>query len=113
MVAIAILDDYQQVALQMADWSRLQENHRITVFSEPFADEMPQPSGGPTWLPDARANTVSRGLIERLPTFAAIDIAAAAKERDGCGPSPGHPTAEPYGVDAVARGIFTQNPRPC
>ena len=30
MVAIAVLDDYQNVALRMADWTRLRENHRVT-----------------------------------------------------------------------------------
>ena len=38
MVAIAILDDYQNVALSMADWSRLQQAHRIVVFNEHLAD---------------------------------------------------------------------------
>jgi phosphoglycerate dehydrogenase-like enzyme len=38
MVAIAILDDYQNVALSMADWSRLQQAHRIVVFNERLAD---------------------------------------------------------------------------
>jgi phosphoglycerate dehydrogenase-like enzyme len=38
MVAIAILDDYQNVALSMADWSRLQRSHRVVVFSERLAD---------------------------------------------------------------------------
>lgn len=39
MAAIAILDDYQKVALAYADWSRLQKTHRIHVFDRPFADE--------------------------------------------------------------------------
>ena len=38
MVAIAILDDYQGAALEMADWSRLRETHEINVFREPFND---------------------------------------------------------------------------
>src|SRR5690606_24114812 len=109
MVAIAILDDYQQVALQMADWSRLQENHRITVFDAPFPDE------------DAAARALvgfdvvclmrertpfPASLIERLPVLrlivtsgpknAAIDVPAAAKQNvTVCGThSPGHATAE-------------------
>ncbi len=35
---IAILDDYQNVALEMADWSALSESAEITVFSDHVAD---------------------------------------------------------------------------
>jgi phosphoglycerate dehydrogenase-like enzyme len=38
MAAIAILDDYQNVALSMADWSRLQQGNRIQVFTERLPD---------------------------------------------------------------------------
>jgi phosphoglycerate dehydrogenase-like enzyme len=38
MVAIAILDDYQNVALSMADWSGLQKNHKIVAFNERLPD---------------------------------------------------------------------------
>ena len=38
MAAIAILDDYQNVSLRMADWSRLQQGNRIHVFTERLAD---------------------------------------------------------------------------
>lgn len=34
---VAILDDYQNVALQLADWSTLQDRIDITVFDKPFA----------------------------------------------------------------------------
>jgi phosphoglycerate dehydrogenase-like enzyme len=34
----AILDDYQNVALQMADWSPLSDKVEVTVFNAPFAD---------------------------------------------------------------------------
>jgi D-3-phosphoglycerate dehydrogenase len=34
----AILDDYQNVALQMADWSPLADKVEVTVFNAPFAD---------------------------------------------------------------------------
>lgn len=33
----AILDDYQNVALKLADWSRVSEKADITVFNKPFA----------------------------------------------------------------------------
>ena len=35
---VAILDDYQNVALKMADWSKLQAGNRIQVFNKPFAN---------------------------------------------------------------------------
>jgi phosphoglycerate dehydrogenase-like enzyme len=38
MVAIAILDDYQNVALGMADWSGLQRDHRIVAFNQRLPD---------------------------------------------------------------------------
>ncbi len=34
----AILDDYQNVALKLADWARLADRVDVTVFDEPFAD---------------------------------------------------------------------------
>jgi phosphoglycerate dehydrogenase-like enzyme len=39
MAAIAILDDYQNVALRMADWSRLQKDNRVVVFTERLPDD--------------------------------------------------------------------------
>jgi phosphoglycerate dehydrogenase-like enzyme len=38
MAAIAILDDYQNVALKMADWSKLQQGHRVVVFNQRLPD---------------------------------------------------------------------------
>ena len=35
---LAILDDYQGVALEMADWSTLPNNIKITVFRDTLAD---------------------------------------------------------------------------
>jgi phosphoglycerate dehydrogenase-like enzyme len=34
---VAILDDYQNVALKLADWSKLKDKIDITVFDKPFA----------------------------------------------------------------------------
>jgi phosphoglycerate dehydrogenase-like enzyme len=36
---IAILDDYQQVAFEFADWSAVREKAAVTVFSDHIADE--------------------------------------------------------------------------
>jgi phosphoglycerate dehydrogenase-like enzyme len=38
MVAIAILDDYQNVALGMADWSGLQKDHKVVAFNQRLPD---------------------------------------------------------------------------
>ncbi|MGH7486287.1 MAG: D-2-hydroxyacid dehydrogenase family protein, partial [bacterium] len=35
----AILDDYQNVALRLADWSRVKKDAEITVFSEPLGSD--------------------------------------------------------------------------
>ena len=37
-ISIAILDDYQNVALKMADWSNVQERASIKVFSDTISD---------------------------------------------------------------------------
>jgi len=39
MIRAAILDDYQNVAKSMADWSPIAKDLEITVFNEPFADQ--------------------------------------------------------------------------
>ena len=54
MVSIAVLDDFQHVALQMADWSPLEGRADVTVFSDHLSD------------PDA--------LIARLAPFDAICV---------------------------------------
>jgi lactate dehydrogenase-like 2-hydroxyacid dehydrogenase len=109
MAAIAILDDYQKVALQLADWSKLQQNHRLSVFHEPFPDESAAASAlvGFDVVCVMRERTpFPRSLIERLPNLrlivtaghrnAAIDVAAASERKilvSGTD-SPGHATAE-------------------
>lgn len=39
MVRAAILDDYQNVAMQFADWSPIAKDVEIKVFNKPFADQ--------------------------------------------------------------------------
>jgi len=90
---LSILDDYQGVALQMADWSRLEGRLEIAVERRPFADEHEAARA----LADSeivvamRERTpFARSLIERLPKLkllittglrnASIDM-AAARER--------------------------------
>ncbi|HRD76567.1 MAG TPA: D-2-hydroxyacid dehydrogenase family protein [Hyphomicrobiaceae bacterium] len=94
MVAIAILDDYQNVALKMADWSRLKDLHRIQVFDKPFASEAEAARAlvGFDCLGIMRERTpMSRSLLANLPNLrlivttgmrnAAIDLAAAAEQK--------------------------------
>jgi phosphoglycerate dehydrogenase-like enzyme len=105
----AILDDYQNVALKLADWSAVAQDLDIAVFSAPMADQRRTLEA----LHDAeivclmRERTpFPRAVIEALPKLklivttgmrnAAIDV-AAAQERGVvvCGTSTAHhPTAE-------------------
>lgn len=54
MIRIAILDDYQGVALQMADWSQLQERAEILVFRDCLSDP--------------------KALVERLKPFQVLSL---------------------------------------
>jgi phosphoglycerate dehydrogenase-like enzyme len=90
MASIALIDDYQNVALHMADWSRLTAAHRITAFNQRI--------GGVDALASALADfdvigimrertPFQRALIEKLPNLkllvttgkrnASIDLEAA------------------------------------
>jgi phosphoglycerate dehydrogenase-like enzyme len=92
MVAIAILDDYQNVALGMADWSRLQQAHRIVVFKERLPDlETAARTLAPFDVVGIMRERTAfpRALFERLPKLrllvttgkrnASVDIAAATE----------------------------------
>ena len=89
-VAVAVLDDYQNAALRLADWSVLDGRAAITVFNDHLAD----PDAVVERLKDfdvlcvMRERTpLPRALLERLPRLklivstgarnAAIDVAAA------------------------------------
>jgi phosphoglycerate dehydrogenase-like enzyme len=92
-INIAILDDYQNVALKLADWSSLQSRARITVFNDHISDpgaliERLKPF---EVLSIMRERTpLPRSIIEQLPNLkliasnarrnASVDV-AAAKER--------------------------------
>jgi D-3-phosphoglycerate dehydrogenase len=109
MVAIAILDDYQRVALGLADWSRLQASHRVTVFNEHLKDIDTAAKALAEFevVGIMRERTpFPRPLFERLPKLkllvttamrnASVDLAAAADHKvTVCGtPAGGHCTAE-------------------
>jgi phosphoglycerate dehydrogenase-like enzyme len=106
---IALLDDYQGVALDCADWSKLRDRSQITVFRDTITD----PDALVKRLEDfeiigiMRERTpFPRALLERLPKLrllvttghrnASVDV-AAAQERGVvvCGtPSSAHAAAE-------------------
>jgi phosphoglycerate dehydrogenase-like enzyme len=109
MPRVAILDDYQGVALRMADWRRLPAGTEVVVFPDHVAD----PGAVAARLAEfdivmaMRERTpFPRALLERLPRLrllvtsgmrnAAIDLAAAAERGIlvcGTGGLP-YPTAE-------------------
>src|SRR5271154_1519637 len=92
MIRIAILDDYQNVALEMADWSPLAGRAEITVFNDHLSnfDDIVERLLPFDVICVMRERTpLSRSLIERLPRLkliastgrrnAAIDGEAAAE----------------------------------
>lgn len=123
---LAILDDYQNVALSMADWDALRPNTQIQTFSDALGSE------------DAVAERLRqfeivvamrertpfrRSLLERLPSLrllvttgmvnASIDLKAAAEQKivvSGTS-SLRHPTAElAWGlILALARNIVRED----
>jgi D-3-phosphoglycerate dehydrogenase len=103
----AILDDYQSVALKMADWSKVASDLDTKVFSEPLggSEETAQALKGFAIICAMRERTpFPRPLIEALPDLQllittgmvnrAIDLdAAKARNVVVCGtPSVGNPT---------------------
>ncbi|HEY7297290.1 MAG TPA: D-2-hydroxyacid dehydrogenase family protein [Xanthobacteraceae bacterium] len=104
----AILDDYQNVALKMADWSKIAADVEVKVFNEHLgdADNVVKALQGYAIICAMRERTAfPRALIEKLPQLkllittgarnASIDAAAAAEHGVVvCGtPSAGSPTS--------------------
>jgi phosphoglycerate dehydrogenase-like enzyme len=87
---VAILDDYQNVALSMADWSEVAARAEITVFNDHIADQgdlVERLAPFDVVCVMRERTPLSRGVIERLPRLkmiastgpfnASIDMAAA------------------------------------
>jgi phosphoglycerate dehydrogenase-like enzyme len=87
---VAILDDYQNVALSMADWSEVAARAEITVFNDHVADQgdlVERLAPFDVVCVMRERTPLSRGVIERLPRLkmiastgpfnASIDMAAA------------------------------------
>lgn len=72
-IKLALLDDYQKVAMRMADWDRLKKRGiEITVFHEPFksVDDAAQKLAPFEILGLLRERTAfPRALIEKLPNL--------------------------------------------
>lgn len=98
-INIAVLDDYQGVAMRLADWSRVQDHANITVFRDHLADEDALADRLATFdvVCIMRERTRLPGsLLRRLPRLrliastgpgnAAIDLAAA----EACGIAVAH-----------------------
>ncbi len=92
MVQVAVLDDYQNVALEIADWSAVEQRAKITVFNDTIADQdkLAERLKPFEIICAMRERTpFRRALIERLPNLkllvttgmrnASIDVAACAE----------------------------------
>ena len=95
---IAILDDYQDVALTFGDWDSLKAD--ITVFTEPLTDAVKQLQGFEVVVAMRERTRFPAEVLDRLPDLkllvstgvrnAAIDVAAARRTgvcRGSTGPS--------------------------
>ena len=82
MTKVAVLDDYQGVALEMADWSSLPDEVEVDVFSDHLSDE--------------------DDVAERLRPY---DAVVAMRERTPFRREPARATAEsaPAGYDGYAQ----------
>ena len=89
---IAVLDDYQNVALSMADWSVLDEKATVTVFRDHVTDEgalVARLAPFDVVCVMRERTPMTRALLERLPRLrliastglqnAAVDVKAAAE----------------------------------
>jgi phosphoglycerate dehydrogenase-like enzyme len=81
MTKIAVLDDWQGIARQSADWSKLEARAEVVFFDEAFADEDAAAEGLAEFdmLLSMRERTpMPRSLILRLPKLAMLGITGAA-----------------------------------
>jgi phosphoglycerate dehydrogenase-like enzyme len=91
-VRVAILDDYQNVALTSADWSRVSDLAEITVFTDHVSDPddvVERLAPFDVVMVMRERTPLPRSVIERLPRLrmiastgafnASIDVAAAAE----------------------------------
>ena len=109
MKKLAILDDYQNVAMEMADWSPLDGDVEITVFNDHLSDEDAVAERLKPFemvMIMRERTTFPRSLFEKLPNLEhlissgmrnlSVDVDAASDHGAICTgtPSLGYPTAE-------------------
>ncbi len=108
MVRIAVLDDYQNVALKMADWSQVSAQAEVVVFDDHLADsgavaerlrgfEIVCAMRERTPFPRALIETLSdlKLLITTGPRNASIDVGAANEHGITVCHTASHPTGTP------------------
>jgi phosphoglycerate dehydrogenase-like enzyme len=94
MIRVAVLDDYQHVALQMAEWSALPADVEVQVFSDHLIDQaalVERLKDFEIIMAMRERTPFQRSLLERLPQLrlltttgmrnAAIDLQAATDHR--------------------------------
>lgn len=87
---VAVLDDYQRVALTLADWSRLPADAAVTVFDRPLGgpDQVVAALAGFDIVCIMRERTpFPRAVIEKLPRLKLLVTTAmrnAAVDADAC-----------------------------
>lgn len=107
-VKLALLDDYQKVALRMADWDRLRRRGvEITVFHEPFTsvEDAAQKLAPFDMLGLLRERTAfPRALIEKLPNlkFMVLTGARASSLDDKAATERGIPISNTPGGGSTA-----------
>ena len=126
MKKLAILDDYQGVAMEMADWSPLDGDVEIVVFQDHLSDEddvAGRLADFEIVMLMRERTPFPRSLIENLPNLEhivssgmrnlSIDIDAASDNGVVCTgtPSLGYPTAElTWGlIHALARNVALED----
>ncbi|HEY2706757.1 MAG TPA: D-2-hydroxyacid dehydrogenase family protein [Caulobacteraceae bacterium] len=79
MLKIAVLDDYADVAMQCADWSRLEGKAEITVFHEHLSEEAAARELEPfdVLVTIRERMALPRTLFERLPNLKLVTIIGA------------------------------------
>lgn len=81
MRRVAVLNDYQEVALQSADWTPVLRNAEVTVFSKPFAgtaDAIAALQGYEVLCAMRERLPITRELIEGLPELRCVVTTGAA-----------------------------------
>ena len=126
MKKLAILDDYQNVAMDMADWSPLDGDVEITVFNDHLSDEdaVAERLKSFEMVMIMRERTpFPRSLFEKLPKLEhlvssgmrnlSVDVVGASDNGVICSgtPSLGYPTAElTWGlIHSLARHLTTRH----